>query len=141
MVYVWFALGPIVLPAIYFVGPKLSKEIVESFEYHYLYELMSIQGRLLNEIHSFKREFKEGKLNVVALHLSNGDNEKVEEEDVKQMMTMIKNKRREMMKFVTKEKGSIVPRACKYAFWNMCNVLNLFYAMNDGLLETRFFVL
>ncbi|MFS7943536.1 putative ent-kaurene synthase [Helianthus anomalus] len=67
-----------------------------------------------------QREFKEGKLNAVALHLSNGDNEKVEEEDLKQMMTMIKNKRREMMKFVTKEKGSIVPRACKYAFWNMC---------------------
>ncbi|MFS8000617.1 putative ent-kaurene synthase [Helianthus anomalus] len=87
---------------------------------------MSIQGQLLNEIHSFKREFREGKLNVVALHLSNGDNEKVEEKAVKEMMTMIKNKRREMMKFVTKEKGSIVPRACKYAFWNMCNVLNIF---------------
>ncbi|MFS7970775.1 putative ent-kaurene synthase [Helianthus anomalus] len=42
VVCVRFALGPIVLPAIYFAGPKLSKEIVESFEHHYLYELRSI---------------------------------------------------------------------------------------------------
>ncbi|KAJ0822673.1 putative ent-kaurene synthase [Helianthus annuus] len=94
--YVSFAL-PIVLPAIYFVGPKLSEEIVESSEYHYLYELMSTLGRLLNDIHSFKREYKEGKLNAVALQLSNGESGNVEEEVVKEMMTMIKNKRREMM--------------------------------------------
>ncbi|KAF5812779.1 putative ent-kaurene synthase [Helianthus annuus] len=101
-------------------GPKLSKEIVESFEHHYLYELRSIQDRLRNEIHSFKTE-------------------NVEEEVVKEMMTMIKNTRTKMMKFVTEEKGNIVPRACKDAFWNMCNVLNLFYATNE--LETRFLVL
>ncbi|KAK1425273.1 hypothetical protein QVD17_20623 [Tagetes erecta] len=130
--YVSFALGPIVLPAIYFLGPKLSEEIVESSEYHYLFELMSTQGRLLNDIHSFKREFKEGKLNAVALHLSNGEGGNVEEEVVKEMMMMIKNMRREMMKLVVEEKGSIVPRACKDAFWNMCNVLNLFYATDDG---------
>ncbi|KAK1425274.1 hypothetical protein QVD17_20624 [Tagetes erecta] len=130
--YVSFALGPIVLPAIYFVGPKLSEEIVESPEYHRLYELLSTQGRLLNDIHSFKREFKEGKLNVVALHLSNGENGNVEEEVVKEMMMMIKNMRIEMMKMVVEEKGSIVPRACKDAFWSMCNVLNLFYATDDG---------
>ncbi|KAI3743982.1 hypothetical protein L1987_57054 [Smallanthus sonchifolius] len=94
--YVSFALGPIVLPALYF------------------------------------REFKEGKLNALALHLSNGESGNVEEEVVKEMMTMIKKKRREMMKLVVEEKGSIVPRACKDAFWNMCNVLNLFYARDDG---------
>ncbi|KAJ0725266.1 putative ent-kaurene synthase [Helianthus annuus] len=116
MVCVRFTLGLIVLPAIYFVGPKLSKEIIESFEYHYLYELTNIQDRLRNEIHSFKREFKEGKLAVIELHLSNIETENVEEEVVKEMMTMRKNNRTEMMKFVTEEKGNIVPRACKDAF-------------------------
>lgn len=52
--YVSFALGPIVLPALYFLGPKLSEEIVQSSEYHNLYKLMSTQGRLLNDIQSFK---------------------------------------------------------------------------------------
>lgn len=56
----------------------------------------------------------------------------MEEEIVKELMMTIKNKRREMMKLVVEEKGSIVPRACKDAFWNMCNVLNLFYATDDG---------
>ncbi|KAL8227855.1 hypothetical protein R6Q57_015439 [Mikania cordata] len=130
--YVSFALGPIVLPALYFVGPKLSEEIVESSEYHRLFKLTSTQGRLLNDIRSIKREFKEGKLNAVALYSSNGEIVNVEEEVVKEMMIMIKNKRRELMKLVIEEKGSIVPRACKDAFWNMCDVLNLFYATDDG---------
>ncbi|MFS8006197.1 putative ent-kaurene synthase [Helianthus anomalus] len=37
------------------------------------------------------REFKEGKLTIVELHLSNIETENVEEEVVKEMMTMIKN--------------------------------------------------
>ena len=52
--YVSFALGPIVLPTLYFLGPKLSDEVVESPEYHQLYKHMSSCGRLLNDIHSFK---------------------------------------------------------------------------------------
>lgn len=130
--YVSFALGPIVLPALYLIGPKLSEEIVESDEYRYLYKLMSTQGRLLNDIHSFKREFKEGKLNAVALHMSHVTGEIVEEEIVKEMKMMINNQRREIMKLVLETKGSAVPRACKDAFWHMCNVLNLFYAKDDG---------
>lgn len=52
--YISFALGPIVLPALYLVGPKLSDEVTENHELNYLYKLMSTCGRLLNDIHSFK---------------------------------------------------------------------------------------
>lgn len=52
--YVSFALGPIVLPALYLVGPKLSEEAVRAPEFHQLFELMSTCGRLLNDIQSFK---------------------------------------------------------------------------------------
>lgn len=52
--YVTIALGPILLPSLYFVGPKISEEIVQSSEYHNLFELKSIQGRLLNDIQSNK---------------------------------------------------------------------------------------
>ena len=55
--YVSFALGPIVLPALYFIGPTLSEEVVQSSEYHYLFKLMSTQGRLLNDIQGFKVDF------------------------------------------------------------------------------------
>ncbi|KAL8231367.1 hypothetical protein R6Q57_001145 [Mikania cordata] len=118
--YVSFALGPIVLPTLYFVGPKLSEEIVESYEYRRLFKLMSTQGWLLNDIRSFKmfkhknkgykgREkerrsciafnststegFKEGKLNDVALYSSNGESGNMKEEVVKEMMIMIKKKK------------------------------------------------
>lgn len=48
--YVSFALGPIVLPCLYLVGPKLSEEMVRHSEYHTLFRLLSTCGRLLNDI-------------------------------------------------------------------------------------------
>lgn len=52
--YVSFALGPIVLPALYLVGPKLSDEDTENNELNNLFKLMSTCGRLLNDIYTFK---------------------------------------------------------------------------------------
>lgn len=51
--YVSFALGPIVLPTLYFVGPKLPEEIVGNCEYKKLFKLMSTSGRLLNDTRTF----------------------------------------------------------------------------------------
>ncbi|KAL4586169.1 hypothetical protein LXL04_010801 [Taraxacum kok-saghyz] len=130
--YVSFALGPIVLPTLYFLGVKLSKEIVQRSEYHKLYELMSTRGRLLNDIHSFKRETMDGKLNVVALYMSDEKSGIVEEEVVNEMKNLTENQKKEMMKLVMETKGSVVSKECKDVFWNMCNVLNLFYATDDG---------
>ncbi|KVH97311.1 Terpene synthase, metal-binding domain-containing protein [Cynara cardunculus var. scolymus] len=130
--YVSFALGPIVLPALYFIGPRLSEEIVQSSEYHNLFKLMSTQGRLLNDIQGFKREMKAGKLNALSLHMIHGKNGVPEEGVVEEMKMVISNQRRELMRLVLQTKGSIVPKACKDAFWNMSNVLNLFYATDDG---------
>ncbi|CAH1416468.1 unnamed protein product [Lactuca virosa] len=128
-----FALGPIVPLAIYFVGPKLSEEIVQSSEYHKLFELMSTYGRLLNDIHTFKRESKAGQLNAVPLYMSHGKSTGImEQEAVEEIKMLMENHRREMMKLVLETKGSIVPKACKDAFWSMCNVVNLFYAKDDG---------
>uniref|UniRef100_A0A803LGX1 Ent-kaurene synthase n=1 Tax=Chenopodium quinoa TaxID=63459 RepID=A0A803LGX1_CHEQI len=52
--YISFALGPIVLPALYFIGPKLSEEVIRSDEYHNLFKLMSTSGRLLNDYQGFQ---------------------------------------------------------------------------------------
>lgn len=52
--YVSFALGPIVLPATYLIGPLMSEETIGSPEYNQLYKLMSTMGRLLNDIQGFK---------------------------------------------------------------------------------------
>uniref|UniRef100_A0A0R0G697 Terpene synthase metal-binding domain-containing protein n=1 Tax=Glycine max TaxID=3847 RepID=A0A0R0G697_SOYBN len=70
--YISFALGPIVLPALYLVGPKLSDEDAENHELNSLYKL---------------RESEEGKLNVLPLHIAHG-NGIITEEDAMEEMTV-----------------------------------------------------
>ncbi|XP_076928283.1 ent-kaurene synthase 1, chloroplastic-like [Bidens hawaiensis] len=130
--YVSFTLGTIVLPSLYFIGPKLSEVIVQSSEYHNLYEVMSTHGRLLNDIRSYKRELKDGKLNVVTLHKNYGKSGITEEEIVVEIKTWIDNLEKKLMQLVLETKESSVPKACKDVFWktNLANAF--FYATDDG---------
>ncbi|KAK9074296.1 hypothetical protein SSX86_006893 [Deinandra increscens subsp. villosa] len=130
--YVSYSLGTFVLPALYFIGPKLSEDIVQSSEYHNLYKLMSTQGRLLNDIRSFKREREDGKLNAVMLHKNYGKNEIEEDEIVKDIKMQIDNLEKKLMQLVLETKKVIVPKACKDVFWKMCCVNKFFYATDDG---------
>ncbi|XP_020237613.1 ent-kaur-16-ene synthase, chloroplastic isoform X2 [Cajanus cajan] len=130
--YISFALGPIVLPALYLVGPKLSDEVIENQELNYLYKLMSTCGRLLNDIHSFKREFEEGKLNALALRIAQGTGVITAEDATKEMMGIAEEKRIELLRLILQEKESVVPRECKDLFWKMIKVLHLFYMKDDG---------
>ncbi|KAJ9563474.1 hypothetical protein OSB04_008634 [Centaurea solstitialis] len=158
--YVSFGLGPIVLPVLYLVGPRLSEEIVRSSEYHNLFKLMSTEGRLLNDIQGYKvdicfstfkddknvttkskskwlvpkmqRELEAGKLNAVTLHMRHAKFGLMEENVVKEIKILINIQSKELMKLVLQTKGSIVPKSCKDMFWNMSNVCNFFYATDDG---------
>ena len=49
-----FALGPIVLPALYFIGQELLEHAVKDQEYDDLFRLMSTCGRLLNDTKGFE---------------------------------------------------------------------------------------
>jgi hypothetical protein len=49
-----FALGPIVLPALYFIGEKISECVVKDQEHSELFRAMSTCGRLLNDIQGFE---------------------------------------------------------------------------------------
>ncbi|KAG9439006.1 hypothetical protein H6P81_019171 [Aristolochia fimbriata] len=127
--YVSFALGPIILPTLYLIGPKLSEEIIRGPEYHMLFKLTSTCGRLLNDINGYKGELMEGKLNSVTLHIGHGGSE---EEAVRYLRSMIERDRRELLRLVVQREGSTVARACKDLFWNMSKILHLFYMRNDG---------
>ncbi|GLU05094.1 hypothetical protein SLE2022_222130 [Rubroshorea leprosula] len=130
--YISFAVGPIILPALYFTGPRLSEEIVKSPEYGDLYKLVSTCGRLLNDIQGLKSDLKKGKLNSVHLRIIHGPADATEEATIKEMRSYIHDRRRELLRLVLQENGSIVPRACKDLFWKMCKVLHLFYMKDDG---------
>ncbi|KAK9074298.1 hypothetical protein SSX86_006895 [Deinandra increscens subsp. villosa] len=130
--YVSFTLGVFILPALYFIGPKLSEDIVQSSEYHNLFKLMSTHGRLINDIRTFKRELKDGKLNAVTLHKNYGKNGIEEEEIVSEIKILIDNLEKRLMQLVLETKEVMVPKACKDVFWKMLCVDNFFYATDDG---------
>lgn len=130
--YISFALGPIILPALYFVRPELSEEIIRDPEYHNLYKLVSTCGRLLNDIQGFKREGQEGKLNSVSLRILHSCGSTSEEEAKKKIRSVIDSSRTELLRLVLLRDGSVVPRACKDLFWKMSRIVHLFYMQNDG---------
>lgn len=130
--YVSFALGPIVLSTLYFIGPKLSEDIVGSCEYNKLFKLMSSCGRLLNDIQGFEREAKEGKLNAVMLRIIERNGATTEEDVIGELKVEIEDTRRELLRSVLQRNGSVIPRDCKDLFWKMSKVLHLFYMKNDG---------
>lgn len=130
--YVSFALGPIVLPALYFVGPKLPDDVVKHPEYHSLFKLVSTCGRLLNDIRSFERESKDGKLNAVTLSVTHGNGRISEEAAIEGLSHRVEMQRKELLKLVLQREGSVVPSACKDLFWKMSKVLHQFYIKDDG---------
>ncbi|KAM7502391.1 hypothetical protein LguiB_001295 [Lonicera macranthoides] len=130
--YVSFAIGPIVLPTLYLVGPELSDEAARSSEANKLFKLMSNCGRLLNDIQGFKRESEQGKLNAISLRMIHGGESTTKEEAIEDVRRFVETQREEVLRLVLKEKGSVVPRACKELFWKMTKVVHQFYLKDDG---------
>ncbi|KAL5214151.1 hypothetical protein ABZP36_003303 [Zizania latifolia] len=126
-----FALGPIVLPALYFVGPKLVEDAIKDQECNELFTLTSTCGRLLNDIQGFEREDMEGKLNSVSLLVLHSGGSVSMEAAKQAVRESIASSRRSLLRLVLGEQGA-VPRPCKMLFWKMCRVLHLFYFRTDG---------
>ncbi|KAJ0044568.1 hypothetical protein Pint_03888 [Pistacia integerrima] len=130
--YITIGLGPVGLPALYLVGPKLPEELVRHHEYQNLYKLASTCARLLNDIQTFERELKEGKLNAVALQMIHSNGVITEDEAMQNIRSQINSNRKELLRLVLQEKGSIIPRPIKDLFWKSCKVAHLFYMEDDG---------
>ncbi|EEE61665.1 hypothetical protein OsJ_16125 [Oryza sativa Japonica Group] len=126
-----FALGPIVLPALYLVGPKIPESVVRDSEYNELFRLMSTCGRLLNDVQTYEREDGEGKVNSVSLLVIQSGGSVSIEEARREIMKPIERCRRELLGLVLR-RGSAVPGPCKELFWKMCKVCYFFYSRGDG---------
>ncbi|KAJ1272724.1 hypothetical protein BS78_06G224400 [Paspalum vaginatum] len=130
-----FALGPIVLPALYFVGPKIPESVVKDPEYNELFRLMSTCGRLLNDVQTYEREYSEGKLNSVSLLVLHGGSTSIAEAR-RELQKPIDTCRRDMLRLVLRQ-GGAVPRPCKELFWKMCKTCYFFYSETDGFSSTE----
>lgn len=49
-----FALGPLIVAVLYLIGPEMPEAIIESDECNYLLEVVSLYGRLLNDINGYQ---------------------------------------------------------------------------------------
>ncbi|KAM7523290.1 hypothetical protein LguiA_013192 [Lonicera macranthoides] len=131
--HITYALGPIVMLALYLVGPELSEEAARSSELKKIFRLSSNIGHLLNDIQSFKRETDQGKqVNAISLRMIHSGGTTTKEEAIEETMRFIESQMEELLNLVVKEKGSIVPRACKELWWKMAKVSHLFYLKDDG---------
>ncbi|KAF0894041.1 hypothetical protein E2562_033920 [Oryza meyeriana var. granulata] len=126
-----FALGPIVLPTLYFVGPKLQEDVIEDHEYNELFRLMSTCGRLMNDSQGFERENVDGKLNSISLLVHHSGGSMSIEEAKRVAQKSIDTSRRNLLGLVLREQGA-VPRPCKQLFWKMCKIVHMFYFRTDG---------
>ncbi|XP_020194759.1 acyclic sesquiterpene synthase isoform X3 [Aegilops tauschii subsp. strangulata] len=128
---VTFALGPIVLPALYFIGPKITEYTVRDTEYNELFRLMSTCGRLLNDVQTYEREYIDGKINSVSLLVHHSGGSMTIPEARKELQEPIDTCRRDLLRLVLKE-DSVMPRLCKELFWKMCKTCYFFYYQGDA---------
>nr|AAQ72563.1 ent-kaurene synthase like-4 [Oryza sativa Japonica Group] len=128
---VTFALGPTILIALYFMGQNLWEDIVKNAEYDELFRLMNTCGRLQNDIQSFERECKDGKLNSVSLLVLDSKDVMSVEEAKEAINESISSCRRELLRLVVREDG-VIPKSCKEMFWNLYKTSHVFYSQADG---------
>ncbi|KAK9677704.1 hypothetical protein RND81_11G160900 [Saponaria officinalis] len=131
--YTSFALGPIVLPALYLIGPKLPEKVIRGAEYHRLFELMSTFGRLFNDIQGYQREEEDGKLNAVSLRVLHGKGSDSKEDAIRELKKVMNDSRKELLRMVLRtDENEGVPRECRDAFWKMSKSIHFFYKKDDG---------
>ncbi|XP_044460360.1 acyclic sesquiterpene synthase-like [Triticum aestivum] len=128
---VTFALGPIVLPALYFVGPKITESMVIDPEYSELFRFAPACGRLLNDVQTYEREYKEGKLNSVSLLVLHSDGSVTIPEARRKLQKPIDTCRRDLLRLALREDDA-VPRPCKELFWHICKTCYFFYYQGDA---------
>ncbi|KAK2979350.1 hypothetical protein RJ640_000687 [Escallonia rubra] len=125
--------GMVSLITQYFLGPKLSENIVSSAEYATLYKHLSIITLLRNDIETFKREAAQGKMNSVYLFVAESQGELTEEEAITKIRGIVECSRRELLWMVTQRKNGLVPKACKDLFWSGSNLAYYYYSSSDEL--------
>ncbi|CAK9220564.1 unnamed protein product, partial [Sphagnum troendelagicum] len=124
------ALEPILLSTLFFVpGELLSDEVIASYDYHHVMQLVNRAGRLLNDIRGLKRELGERKKSSVVLYMIEHP-EITELEAIAQVQNIIDNTMQQLNWEVIRPTS--VSSACKQLHFNMARILNLFYRRTDG---------
>ncbi|CAM8931103.1 unnamed protein product [Rhodiola kirilowii] len=127
--HVTVAVLPIVHSAMYFVGPLISEEAVNSAEFQNLSKTLGVIARVLNDIGTFERESTQGKQNAVTLHMAHAV-DSTKEMVIQKLKKIVAHMRMELLRLVLRQ-DTEVPNACKQVFWKMCKILHAYYQYTD----------
>nr|UVC58052.1 KSL8 protein [Isodon rubescens] len=117
-----------VLGFIHFLGVKISEEMVMGDECDKLWKNAASITRLLNDLQTFKKEQDERKINSVIILMNSGLSE---EEAVSNILKMVIDKRKELLKLVVRREGSVFPRIVRDAFRRTGNLGFYLYNFTD----------
>ncbi|CAL4926066.1 unnamed protein product [Urochloa decumbens] len=128
------ALGAIVAPSLYLVGPQLSEAMIRSSEYKDLLRHMRTSVRFLNDLGTYKKEMRQGCINSVLLK-ARADDLSMSPASIEAATTdicgAIADSRRELLRLVLRD-GVPIPRPCRDIFWNTYKIGQRFYSQGDG---------
>lgn len=122
----------------YFLGIKISKDLLESDEIYGLCNCTGIVMRLLNDLQTYKREQGESSMNLVTILMTQSPRRTkiCEEEAIMKIKEILEMNRRELLKMVlVQKKGSQLPQLCKEIFWRTSKMVYFTYSHGD---EYRF---
>ncbi|XP_057832573.2 copalyl diphosphate synthase 1 isoform X2 [Cryptomeria japonica] len=123
-------LEPIVFTALYFVEPEISELTINHHEYNSLMDLVSICGRLLNDIQTYERETKQGKINSVSLFMKEYPGTSVENATEWMRQTVNESTQKLLRNLL---QPSVLPRESKQLYWNLAKIVHLYYLNSDEI--------
>ncbi|TVU29575.1 hypothetical protein EJB05_21149 [Eragrostis curvula] len=129
------AYGPIPVPSLYLIGPELSDDMFRSSEFQDMFKHTSVCARLLNDLHTYNKERRQGSyVNGVLLHAHrhSGSTSSASIEAAKEeIRKIIAISQRELLRLVLRDADGI-PRQFREIWWNMRKGTHLFYLLGDG---------
>lgn len=120
-----------VLTGAYFLGQKLSEDILNSEEMKSLWMHASTVGRLLNDIRTLEKELEQRKPNIVSMQVARGNGVITIEKATTRIEEMIESSRRQLLQMVLQTYGSVVPKVYKAFFWTTCKICFYLYKFTN----------
>ncbi|XP_058073244.1 (E,E)-geranyllinalool synthase-like isoform X3 [Magnolia sinica] len=121
----------ITLPAIYLIGPRLSKCLIRPSHTEIITKLLMVITRLLNDIQSYQKEEADGKMNIVLLYMKENPGAHIKD-SIAGIRKILDVKKKELLELVLMDDSSNMPKACKQLHLSCLKVFQMFFNSNNG---------